>query len=54
MFKCPCRTWLSTSVLSQSAAPYVGHLQRHGYSLHLRRLPPRRRTLCVLAHWQDM
>lgn len=28
----PCRTWLSASVLSPSAASYVAYLQCHGYS----------------------
>lgn len=32
MFTAPCRTWLSASVLSPSAASYVAYLQRHGYS----------------------
>jgi integrase/recombinase XerD len=32
MFTSPYRTWLSSSVLSPSAASYVAHLQRHGYS----------------------
>ena len=32
MFTSPYRTWLSAGVLSPSAASYVAHLQRHGYS----------------------
>lgn len=32
MFTCPCRRWLSASVLRSSASSYEAYLQRHGYS----------------------